>query len=67
MSIVQRVGRTVKRLRIARGWTQQELADRIDVRRPYITQIESATRGVSLEILEQLAKALRAKPAALLE
>ena len=48
------------------GLDATELADRIDVRRPYITQIESATRGVSLEVLEQLAKAFRVKPATLL-
>jgi len=67
MTFVHRLARNVKRLRMARGWTQQELADRINVRRPYITQIEGATRGVSLEVLEQLAKAFRVKASALLE
>jgi len=61
------VARNVRRLRQARGWTQQALADRIAVRRAYVTQIELGTSGVSLEILEQLARVFRVKPGALLE
>jgi len=67
MSLVERVAQNVKRLRVARGWTQQELANRIDVHRVYVTQIENGTRGVSLEILAQLAKVFRVKASALLE
>jgi transcriptional regulator with XRE-family HTH domain len=67
MALMEQVARNVRRLRRARGWTQQALADRMHVRRAYITQIESASRGVSLEILEKLAKAFRVKPGALLE
>jgi transcriptional regulator with XRE-family HTH domain len=61
------VARNVRRLRQARGWTQQALADRIAVRRAYVTQIELGTSGVSLEILEKLARVFRVKPGALLE
>jgi len=67
MTLGERVARNVKRQRLARGWSQRDLANRIGVHRVYITQIEGATRGVSLEVLEQLAKAFRVKASTLLD
>jgi transcriptional regulator with XRE-family HTH domain len=67
MTLMERVARNVKQRREGRGWTQQELADRTQMRRAYVTQIESGARGVSIEVLEKLAKAFRVKVATLLK
>jgi transcriptional regulator with XRE-family HTH domain len=56
---MERVARNVRKRRDAHGWSQQALADRLDVQRAYVTQIESGARGVSLEVLEKLAKVFR--------
>ena len=61
------VGRTIKRLRDAKGWTQQELADRAKVTDAYITQLETGVRtNPSLAVLKRLAKALGVPVAELL-
>ena len=67
MSIMERVARNVKRIRTKRGLTQFALADKAKIHRVYLAQIEGATRAPSLEMLDRLAKALRVKPAELLE
>jgi transcriptional regulator with XRE-family HTH domain len=55
MNLNQRIGRNVQRRREARGWSQQQLADRIQVERPYVSMIEAGVRSVSLEVLAKLA------------
>jgi transcriptional regulator with XRE-family HTH domain len=67
MGLTARLAKNVRRLRRAHGWPQQALADRIGVHRVYVTQIETGRRGVSLEVLEKLARVFRVKPATLLE
>ena len=66
-SIMKRVGANVKRIRTERGITQQVLADRTDIHRVYLAQIEGATRAPSLQMLERLARALKVSVAALVE
>ena len=60
-----RVGKTIRRLRIARGWTQEELADRAGLHSTYIGGIERGERNVSLDNLIKIATALREHPSAL--
>lgn len=56
---ISALGRNLRRLREARGWSQQELSDRSDVSRPVIARLELGTSGPpSLETAERLAKAL---------
>lgn len=50
----------VARLRILRGLTQQELADKVGTQQPSIARIESARRRPSLEMLTRIAEALDA-------
>lgn len=66
-SIMQKIGRNVKRQRIERGLSQQALADKVQIHRVYLAKIEGAVQAPSLEILEKLAKALKVKPGDLLE
>ncbi len=57
-SILKRFGSKVKKLRLERGWTQEELARRADLHRTYIGSIERHERNVSLVNLEKIANAL---------
>jgi transcriptional regulator with XRE-family HTH domain len=61
------VGRSIKRLREAKGWTQQALAERVRVTDAYIAQLETGVRtNPSLAVLQRLAKALGVPVAELL-
>ena len=57
----------VKRHRTRRKMTQAELAAEVGVHRIYVAQIEAGTKVPSIATLEKLARALRVKPARLLE
>uniref|UniRef100_A0A6H2A5X4 Putative DNA binding, helix-turn-helix domain containing protein n=1 Tax=viral metagenome TaxID=1070528 RepID=A0A6H2A5X4_9ZZZZ len=48
----------IARLRRARGWTQQRLADEAGLSRQYIYQIESSRRDGSVRALESIADAI---------
>lgn len=67
MSLMERVGRNVKRQRTKLGWTQERLAQRIGTSRIYVAQVEAASKQLSLEMLGRFAKALRVKAGALLK
>jgi transcriptional regulator with XRE-family HTH domain len=56
----------VKRRREAREESQQTLADRVRVKQPFIVQIEAGPKGVSLDVLQRLARALQCTMAELL-
>lgn len=51
-------GKHLRKLRLERKWTQEELADRADMHFTYIGQIERGVRNPSLINLHKLAKAL---------
>lgn len=67
MSLMRRIGANVRRRRLARGWTQQALADRVGTSRIYVAQIEGAAKEISLDMLERLARALGVAPGRLLD
>ena len=48
----------MKRARQAKGWTASELARRVKVSVPYISQLEHAQREPSILTVVKLAKAL---------
>jgi len=53
----------LRRLRHARGLSQDELADEAGMSRSYLAQIETGKYHVSLKIIAKLARALNAEPA----
>jgi transcriptional regulator with XRE-family HTH domain len=58
----------VRQERQRRGWTQQELADCVGVRRATISDLERRTvRRLDLGLLERIAKALRVPAKRLIE
>jgi transcriptional regulator with XRE-family HTH domain len=58
MEVRRRVARNMKRLRQARQISQEELAERADVHRTYVSGVERAVRNPTLTVLEKIAKGL---------
>jgi transcriptional regulator with XRE-family HTH domain len=58
-------GKTIRRLRLEKGWTQEVLADRARLHPTYIGGIERGERNVGLDNIIRLARALGEHPAAL--
>ena len=50
------LGDNIRTLRIGKGWTQVYLADRLQITAPFLAQIESGKRGMSLELIESVAE-----------
>jgi XRE family transcriptional regulator of biofilm formation len=64
----RRLATVIQKLRRAQGMTQEELARKAGVTRPYISHLESGLKkNPSLPTLKKLAKALGVPVAALLE
>jgi transcriptional regulator with XRE-family HTH domain len=66
MDIRRRVGANVKAAREAKGWSQEELADRARMHRTYISGIERGIRNPTITVLERVGKALEISPGSLL-
>jgi transcriptional regulator with XRE-family HTH domain len=60
------LGRNLRDYRAAKGWSQEQLADRCDLHRTYIGSVERGERNVTLGTLERIARALGIDPLALL-
>ncbi|SIS60138.1 helix-turn-helix domain-containing protein [Belliella pelovolcani] len=58
MDIKEKFGNRLKALRKEKGLSQEELALKSGLNRPYISGIEQGKRNVSLEVMEKLAEAL---------
>lgn len=57
----------VRRLRSARGWSQEVLAFESGLHRTFVAHVERAARNISLDNIARLAVALDVTAAALLE
>ena len=62
---LMRFGKAIRRLRLAKGWTQEELADRAKLHPTYIGGIERGERNVGLENIIRIARALGEHPSVL--
>lgn len=60
------IGRNVRRFRVAKGLTQEELSNRCDFDQRYISQVETGQRNLTVLSLYELAQALDTTPVALL-
>ncbi|WP_262490774.1 helix-turn-helix domain-containing protein [Hymenobacter crusticola] len=60
------LGIHLRTLREARGWSQQELADRADISKPTVYRIETARFAATIDVLAALAQALDVHPRDLL-
>jgi transcriptional regulator with XRE-family HTH domain len=66
MEPVERFGRNVRAARVARGWTQEELAGHSGLAPVQVSRIERGVREVRLTTLLRLITALEVSPAELL-
>ncbi len=53
-----RLGRKVRNLRLQRGWTQVELAEKLGLDRSYLADVERGKRNISVLNLELIAEGL---------
>ncbi len=60
------VGAELTRLRVARGWSQQKLADALGYTERYIGQLERGVKSPTLRTLADIAQALSTKPSNIL-
>ena len=58
MDIRTRLGQNVRRLREAKGWSQEDYADRAGIHRTYVSDIERGRRNPTVTLVEKLAKPL---------
>ena len=66
MDPVERFGQNVRQARLARGWTQEDLADRTGLATVQVSRIERGRREVRLTTLVRLVRALDVAPSDLL-
>jgi len=60
-------GATVRRIRLAREWTQEDLADAAGLTATYVGQVERGDKVPSLTVVLKLARGLGVPPADLLD
>ena len=59
------VSRNMKRLREAKGWSQEALADRSGLHRTYISGVERGVRNPTVSVLQKIAVGLETSMAEL--
>lgn len=67
MDIGHRLAKNMRAIRREKGWSQEELADRADVHRTYISGVERCVRNPTITIVGRIADALGVKVGELLE
>lgn len=67
MDVRARLARNLIKLREAKGWSQEELADQAGLHRTYVSGIERQVRNPTVLILERLAKAFKVNAGRLLD
>jgi transcriptional regulator with XRE-family HTH domain len=65
--VLIQLGKKIRALREERKISQEELADRADVHRNYMSQIENGKRNLSFYNVVKLARALRVTPSKLVD
>lgn len=59
-------GQKVRELRLAKGFSQEALADEAGVHRTFMGSVERGERNISLENIVRISRALRVAPSELL-
>jgi len=65
-NVSNQFGRVVKQIREERGWSQEVLADKADLNRSYVGEVERGTAMPSLSTVAKLATALEVSASTLL-
>jgi transcriptional regulator with XRE-family HTH domain len=67
MDVYAELATKIRKLRNKKGWSQEELADRADLHRTYISHIENAKREISVETMCKIAKGFGISPSDLMK
>lgn len=67
MSLGEIVAKNIRRIRLERGLSQEELADLVSINRNYVGMIERQENSPTIAMIERIAKALRVEPVHLLQ
>jgi transcriptional regulator with XRE-family HTH domain len=62
MNLRETVAKNLRRIRQAKGLSQEELADRADVNRNYVGMLEREQHAATIDMLEKLAAVLDVDP-----
>ena len=65
-ALMQLLGQRVRALRTARGWSQEELAERCRRHFTYVGRVERGSQNVTVQVLSDIASALSVSVADLL-
>lgn len=63
----QLLGANVRKARLELCWSQEELCAQAQLSQSYLSQVESGRRSVSIDSIDQLARALSVTPDTLLK
>lgn len=66
-NLVKLVGANIKEIRLQKGWTREELAEKCEVQPSYLAGVERGERNITLHTLENLANGLEETPFTILE
>ncbi len=58
MSRLDKLGKNIAKYRNAKGWSQEKLAEVVDLSREYVTRVEKGQKNISLKKLFAIADAL---------
>ncbi len=61
MSRLKKLGKNIAYYRQLKGWSQELLAEKVDLSREYITRVENGQKNISLKKLFAIADVLDAK------
>ena len=61
------IGKVVRKERLKHGWTQEELAEKVEAHPSFIGQIERGLKAASLDTLKRLSATFGIQPADLLK
>ncbi len=67
MDLCKKVGQNIRKYRLERGFSQEELAFESGLHRTYISSLERGKRNATIVVLGQVADALKIKPSQLLD
>lgn len=61
MRLAEIFGRNVRKARLAKGWSQEQLAFEANLQRSYISEIETGKRNPTLDVVETIARVLEVR------
>jgi transcriptional regulator with XRE-family HTH domain len=67
VDIRTRLGHNIRQLREAKGWSQEDYADRAGIHRTYVSDIERGRRNPTITVVEKLAGPFGVPPGSLLD